>query len=128
MAARKRSTHANKKHVPPRPGLTPRGVERDAGELVHRGRRGVPDPGGVFELDPLAYLRALVRDVPDFPRPGILFKTSPPSSGTCGPSRSDRRAGRSASWVTGSTRWSPSRHGGSFQGRAAARLNRASSP
>ncbi len=81
MAARKRSTHANKKHVPPRPGLTPRGVERDAGELVHRGRRGVPDPGGVFELDPLAYLRALVRDVPDFPRPGILFKDITPVVG-----------------------------------------------
>ncbi|HOU92434.1 MAG TPA: adenine phosphoribosyltransferase [Polyangiaceae bacterium] len=81
MAARKRSTHATTKHVPPRPGPTPRGVEREAGDLGLRHRRGVVGSAVAFELEPLAYLRALVRDVPDFPRPGIRFKDITPLVG-----------------------------------------------
>ncbi|MCC6649180.1 MAG: adenine phosphoribosyltransferase [Polyangiaceae bacterium] len=50
--------------TPPRPSPTPRGVSREV--LQKSKARG--------EQTPDAYLRARVREVPDFPRPGILFK------------------------------------------------------
>ncbi len=81
MAARKRSSHTTTKHVPPRRAPTPRGVEREAVDLAGRSRRGAVAPGASFDLEPIAYLRGLVRDVPDFPRPGILFKDITPLVG-----------------------------------------------
>ncbi len=50
--------------TPPRPSPTPRGVSK--GALQKSKPRD--------ELSPDAYLRARIRDVPDFPRPGIMFK------------------------------------------------------
>ncbi|MBN2191907.1 MAG: adenine phosphoribosyltransferase [Polyangiaceae bacterium] len=81
MAARKRSSHKVVKHVPPRRSPTPRGVDREAPEHAARGRRTLSAAVCSFELDPLTYLRGLVRDIPDFPRPGILFKDITPLVG-----------------------------------------------
>lgn len=53
-----------KPRTPPRPSPTPRGVSKEV--LRQSKARG--------EETPDAYLRARVREVPDFPRPGILFK------------------------------------------------------
>ncbi len=77
MAARKRGAILDPKHAPARRGPTPRGVGR---ELV------IPPPKA-FELrsnsenptiDRLMYVSSLVRDVPNFPKPGILFRDITP--------------------------------------------------
>lgn len=58
--------------LPPRRQLTPRGVERE----------GAVRPGVSLEdtlgQDGVAYIMALIRDVPDFPQPGILFRDITP--------------------------------------------------
>lgn len=89
MATRKRSTQKPTKPVPARRGPTPRGVEREAFEPVpvtgRRGgggrSRGGNGPAPSSALEPLAHLRDLIRDIPDFPRPGILFKDITPLVG-----------------------------------------------
>jgi adenine phosphoribosyltransferase len=41
--------------------------------------KSVPSPQARFaSLDPLAYVRTFIRDIPDFPKPGILFKDITP--------------------------------------------------
>jgi adenine phosphoribosyltransferase len=68
MATRKRSPQAS----PARAQPTPRGVERD----------GVVRPGVVLastqEFDAMSHLMSLVREIPDFPRAGILFRDITP--------------------------------------------------
>ncbi len=66
MVTRKRPTTPMPARVQP----TPRGGEREKA----RGALLVDTP----ELDPLDYVSALIRDVPDFPQPGILFRDITP--------------------------------------------------
>ena len=55
-----------------RPAPTPRGVSTRA--VQNPMRTIVP----ATSVDTLAYVRALIRNVPDFPKPGILFKDITP--------------------------------------------------
>ncbi len=64
MVTRKRPTTPMPARVQP----TPRGGEKARGALL------VDTP----ELDPLEYVSSLIRDVPDFPQPGILFRDITP--------------------------------------------------
>src|SRR5690606_16256299 len=74
MNKRKRSV--SKKPLPARRGPTPRGVN------VHHAVASSPAAhatlGNLLMLDPVRYARDLIRDVPDFPRPGILFRDLTP--------------------------------------------------
>ncbi len=76
MAVRKGSFAKPGKPVPARPLPTPRGVEPKkapvSGSTRHAGPTTLP------ELEPLRYVRALIRDVPDFPSPGVLFRDITP--------------------------------------------------
>lgn len=77
MAARKRAIRSSKKPVPVRRAPTPRGVDREAKALKAKlpaQNRAAAD--GI--LDRIAYVRGLIREVPDFPRPGILFRDITP--------------------------------------------------
>lgn len=57
---------------PARPLPTPRGVDRDKSPLGDILVAGAPD------LDAASYVERLIRDVPDFPKQGILFKDITP--------------------------------------------------
>src|SRR3982751_2444272 len=63
---------SGRKRAPARTAPTPRGVSA----------RPLPAPLRVVvpatSVDTLAYVRALIRNVPDFPKPGILFKDITP--------------------------------------------------
>src|SRR3954466_10698830 len=63
---------SGRKRVPARAAPTPRGVSA----------RPLPAPLRVVvpatSVDTLAYVRALIRNVPDFPKPGVLFKDITP--------------------------------------------------
>src|SRR4051812_24282434 len=63
---------SSRKRTPARAAPTPRGVSA----------RPMPAPLRVVvpatTVDTLAYVRALIRNVPDFPRPGVLFKDITP--------------------------------------------------
>src|SRR5690606_18034107 len=66
---------AQRKRTPPLPARsqpTPRGVEREVG----------PRPGVMIastsEFDAMSHLMSLIRDVPDFPAPGVLFRDITP--------------------------------------------------
>jgi len=77
MAARKRSKYGSKKPlVPARRAPTPRGVAK--AEPVRPSV--LPKRASVAPTwnDPLKYVRSLVRDIPDFPQPGILFRDITP--------------------------------------------------
>jgi adenine phosphoribosyltransferase len=78
MASRKRSAHSSKSSVlPARRGPTPRGVAQvKAPRAVAPVRR--PSLGSTVMLDPIKYATSLVRDIPDFPQPGILFRDITP--------------------------------------------------
>src|SRR6478736_8076756 len=69
MVTRKRPVSPMPARVQP----TPRGGEREKAEKS-RGALLVATP----DLDPLAYVSDLIRDVPDFPQPGILFRDITP--------------------------------------------------
>lgn len=58
--------------LPPRGQLTPRGVEREGGV-----RPGVSLEDTLGQ-DGVAYIMALIRDIPDFPEEGILFRDITP--------------------------------------------------
>jgi adenine phosphoribosyltransferase len=76
MVGRKRTAAKSQKPLPARPSPTPRGVERDKQPKSMAGRRTVQAP--TIEFDRLTYVRNLVRDVRDFPQPGILFRDITP--------------------------------------------------
>ncbi len=68
MVTRKRPVSPLPARVPP----TPRGSEREKSSPSGALLVSTPD------LDPLSYVAGLVRDVPDFPQPGILFRDITP--------------------------------------------------
>src|SRR5690606_38457334 len=72
MASRKRPN----KPVPARLSPTPRGVEREK-PLPNppRSPSQVPVP---VDFDGIAYAKRMIRSVPDFPEPGILFRDITP--------------------------------------------------
>ena len=74
MAARKRVAGKSAKPVPARRAPTPRGVDREKPEAPPRARTNA-------KLDPMAYARNLIRDIEDFPKPGIVFKDITPLIG-----------------------------------------------
>jgi adenine phosphoribosyltransferase len=74
MSARKGSFAKPNKPVLARPQPTPRGVDSKklpATALVVP--RSIPQ-----ELDPLRYVRGLIREIPDFPQRGVLFRDITP--------------------------------------------------
>ena len=77
MAARKGMTVARSKPVPARREPTPRGVEPKKAPLP-KGRPRLDELAVPAEFDALAYVRGLIRDVPDFPEPGVLFRDITP--------------------------------------------------
>lgn len=76
MAARKRTILPSTKPVPARLKPTPRGVAREkkasTGSVTKR--RGIAQA----QFDSLGYVRRLIRDVPNFPQPGVLFRDITP--------------------------------------------------
>ena len=74
MPARKGSFAKPNKPVLARPLPTPRGVDsKKPSPAARTVPRSAPQ-----ELDPLRYVRSLIREVPDFPQPGVLFKDITP--------------------------------------------------
>ena len=77
MAARKRSATKAQKPVPARLSPTPRGVEREK-----KSEKPPPRKRASFaalpDLDHMGYVKKLIRDIPDFPQPGILFRDITP--------------------------------------------------
>jgi adenine phosphoribosyltransferase len=76
MAARKGTFAKPNKPVLARPQPTPRGVDHKKSAII-----APPRVAGVVqapEFDALAYVRSLIRDVPDFPSSGILFRDITP--------------------------------------------------
>lgn len=104
MANRKRGSKATPAAMPARRSPTPRGVDksqaseskstkdratrkRNTEGPSHRSRalqsvrvnaRGDSPLAEIVKLDPIAHVRGLIRDIPDFPQPGILFKDITP--------------------------------------------------
>jgi adenine phosphoribosyltransferase len=77
MAVRKRSAATSKKPILARRGPTPRGVERDKQAIKPVvAKRRVTGP--MLELDTLGHVRRFIRDVPDFPQAGVLFRDITP--------------------------------------------------
>lgn len=73
MAARKRPGRGGDKRVPPRRGPTPRGVAAKKAKPGKVASSGAPSQP-MIASERLAYVRALIRDVPNFPKEGILFR------------------------------------------------------
>jgi adenine phosphoribosyltransferase len=76
MAVRKGSSAKPSKPVPARTLPTPRGVDGKK-QPAQSGSR-IAEVSSLPELEPLRYVRALIRDIPDFPQPGILFRDITP--------------------------------------------------
>jgi adenine phosphoribosyltransferase len=78
MASRKGSAHSSKKPaLPARRGPTPRGVAKPKAPAPSPiAKRSAIETS--ISHDPLKYLRGLVRDIPDFPKRGILFRDITP--------------------------------------------------
>lgn len=68
MASRKRTAAPRPARIQP----TPRGVDREKAVRAGAALLGPPD------FDPVAYVAELIRAVPDFPQPGILFRDITP--------------------------------------------------
>jgi adenine phosphoribosyltransferase len=74
MAVRKGSFAKPNKPVLARPLPTPRGVDGKKGAATAKlVPRSAPQ-----ELEPLRYVRGFIREIPDFPQPGILFRDITP--------------------------------------------------
>jgi adenine phosphoribosyltransferase len=74
MAVRKGSFAKPNKPVLARPLPTPRGVDGKKSSAVPKlVARSAPQ-----ELEPLRYVRQFIREIPDFPQPGILFRDITP--------------------------------------------------
>ncbi len=81
MAARKRTVRNKvKKPVPARRSPTPRGVDREGKGVKDRtlSKAKRPNPAADADFDSLAYARALIRAIKNFPQPGILFRDITP--------------------------------------------------
>jgi len=81
MAARKRSALRAKKPVPARRSPTPRGVapkKKGRGKPNRAARAASTQIEQALALDPVAYVKDRIRSVPDFPKPGILFRDITP--------------------------------------------------
>jgi hypothetical protein len=76
MATRKGSFAKTSKPVPGRLMPTPRGV--DPKKPVGAKSDRVPPRTPPSPFDTLGYVKGLIRDVPDFPQPGILFRDITP--------------------------------------------------
>lgn len=63
--------------MPARREPTPRGVDPKKAPLP-KGRPRLDELAVPAEFDALAYVRGLIRDVPDFPEPGVLFRDITP--------------------------------------------------
>jgi adenine phosphoribosyltransferase len=75
MPVRKGSFAKPSKPVLARPLPTPRGVDSKKSAVVPARQRGDGPPP---ELEPLRYVRGLIREIPDFPQPGVLFRDITP--------------------------------------------------
>jgi adenine phosphoribosyltransferase len=74
----KRSVNQKKILVPPRRAPTPRGGDRESQRAIEVGRPvSLPQISDVL-VDRIHYVKSLVRDIPDFPKPGILFRDITP--------------------------------------------------
>src|SRR5512147_2418145 len=78
MAARKRVTVPKNKPVPPRRAPTPRGVDRESQRSIELARPDRIRHTSDVSLDRIGYVKTLVRDIADFPKPGILFRDITP--------------------------------------------------
>ncbi len=73
---KKNRTSAKQRVVPARRAPTPRGVAPSASlKAMSEASGGLAH---ALNIEPMRYVRDLVRDVPDFPKPGILFKDLTP--------------------------------------------------
>lgn len=78
MASRKRSVHGSKKPaLPARREPTPRGVAKPKPTRPTAAPKRGATPM-VHSIEPMKYVRSLVRQIPDFPKPGILFRDITP--------------------------------------------------
>jgi adenine phosphoribosyltransferase len=75
MPVRKGSFAKPSKPVLARPLPTPRGVDSKKSAVVAARQRSEDLPP---ELEPLRYVRGLIREIPDFPQPGVLFRDITP--------------------------------------------------
>lgn len=80
MASRKGTIVTRSKPVPARLQPTPRGVEPKK-LAVAKDRPRLDEVAIPAEFDALGYVRGLIRDVPDFPEPGVLFRDMTPLLG-----------------------------------------------
>ena len=77
MPTRKRGGLLDPKHSPARRGPTPRGVARDIVSSSPTATDYHPS-SELPAFDRITYLRSLVRDIANFPKPGILFRDITP--------------------------------------------------
>src|SRR5918995_6929058 len=77
MPERKRTAAKPSKPLPARLSPTPRGVERDKPKALSSVKKRAPITP-TLELDRTGYVKNLIRDIPDFPQPGILFRDITP--------------------------------------------------
>jgi adenine phosphoribosyltransferase len=73
MIAKNRAKKTAKRIAPPATRSKPR-----SSNGTRLAARGAPLPSTTARPEALSYARSLVRDVPDFPKPGILFKDITP--------------------------------------------------
>jgi len=77
MPTRKRGGLLDPKHSPARRGPTPRGVAREIVSSSAPATDYYPS-SELPAFDRITYLRSLVRDIANFPKPGILFRDITP--------------------------------------------------
>jgi len=77
MATRKGTIVKRPRPMPARMSPTPRGVEQKKPPSP-ADRRHLDEVALPAEFDALGYVRALIREIPDFPEPGILFRDITP--------------------------------------------------
>lgn len=78
MPTRKRAAAPKSKHVLPRRAPTPRGVDRESQRAIEVARPDRIRHTSDVSLDRISYVKSLVRDVADFPKPGIVFRDITP--------------------------------------------------
>jgi len=78
MASRKRAAHSSKNPLlPARRGPTPRGVAKPKpARATQPPRRALLET--TVMLDPIKYATSLIREIPDFPQAGVLFRDITP--------------------------------------------------